>query len=86
MKITMLVALFHFLTSSPHIRKIMLKINVSFFNELATEKKKLCSIPLFHFLTILPERSKTMLKTSISFFNELATEKQNYAQNLCFIF
>jgi hypothetical protein len=55
------------------------QITVSFFNELATERK-----------TML----KSLLPMPVSFFNELATEKRNYARDapsmkasgLCFIF
>jgi hypothetical protein len=52
--------------------------SISFFNELATEKRNYA----------------LMLVASVSFFNELATEKRNYARDapsmkasgLCFIF
>jgi hypothetical protein len=64
--------LFHFLTSLLQ-RRNYAQASVSFFNELATEKKTMLmvlgSTPrfLFHFLTSLPQR-------------------RNYARNLCFIF
>jgi hypothetical protein len=38
--------------------RTMLVTSVSFFNEVATETKKLSSKPLFHFLTRLLQRRK----------------------------
>jgi hypothetical protein len=54
------------------------QIVVSFFNELATEKKTMLKASVSFFNELSTEK-KTMLKASISFFNELATKKRNYA-------
>jgi hypothetical protein len=56
------------------------QISVSFFNELATERKTMLMASVSFFNELATEK-KTMLIASVSFFNELATEKRNYARD-----
>jgi hypothetical protein len=66
------------------------QIVVSFFNELATEKKTMLKASISFFNELATEKrnyARDMRPTwkivaSVSFFNELATEKRNYAHDL----
>jgi hypothetical protein len=77
--------LFHFLTSLPQRRKTMLVTSVSFFNELAIEKRNCARDLCFIFLTRLLQRRETMLEASVSFFNALGIERRNCARGLSLI-
>jgi hypothetical protein len=59
------------------------QISVSFFNELATERKTMLKASVSFFNELATEKRNY---ARVSFFNELATEKRNYARDLCFIF
>jgi hypothetical protein len=63
---------------------------VSFFNELATERKTMLKTSVSFFNELATEK-KTMLKRGKNyavsfFFNELATEKKTMLIDFCFIF
>ena len=61
------------------------QISISFFNELATERKTMLK-DFVSFFNELAIEMKTVLMNSVSFFNELSIERINYAHNFCFIF
>jgi hypothetical protein len=60
------------------------QIVVSFFNELATERKTMLKVFVSFFNELATEK-KIVLVTSVSFFNKLGTEKRNYARGLSLI-